>query len=53
MPNPATKTLVKVSYEISELTLLSNIQTTKGSSRNSSAPLTRCRIDTMPAVGSR
>ena len=45
--------LVKASYEASELTLASNIQITNGSSTNISAPLTRCRIDTMPAGGSR
>ncbi len=52
-PAPAVKTLAKRSKEISLVRLVSNSQITKGSSRNISAPLTRCRIDTMPAGGSR
>ena len=50
---PATKALRKLSKLISLLTLVSNSQTTKGSSRNIRKPLMRCRIDTMPATGSR
>ena len=50
---PAMKTLEKVSNEASELTLLSKSQMTNGSSRNISAPLTRCRIETTPAGGRR
>ena len=51
-PAPVVKTLAKRSKEISLVRLLSKSQMTKGSSRNISAPLTRCRIDTMPAGGS-
>ena len=47
------KTLAKRSKEISLLRLVSKSQITKGSSRNIMAPLARCRIDTMPAGGSR
>ncbi len=50
---PAMKALVKRSYEISVVRLTSNIQITNGSSTNISTPLTRCRIDTQPAGGSR
>jgi len=39
--------------DTSEDTDLSNIQMMKGISRNISAPLMRCRMDTMPAAGSR
>ena len=49
----ATKALAKTSKDISEVTLWSKSQITKGSSRNISAPLTRCRMDTTPAGGSR
>jgi hypothetical protein len=45
-PTPAAKAERKTSNEISEVTLASNIQMMKGISRNSSTPLTRCRIDT-------
>jgi hypothetical protein len=39
--------------EYSDDSEVSNIQMMNGSSRNISTPLTRCRIDTMPAGGSR
>ncbi len=47
------KAALKLANEISEDTEVSNIQMMKGSSRNISTPLTRCRIETMPAGGSR
>ena len=52
-PTPMAKTLVKRAKEISEEIEVSNIQMMKGISRNIKAPLTRCKIDTMPATGSR
>src|SRR6476469_9886984 len=50
---PWAKVLRNLLYEISEAIELSNIQRMKGSSTNISTPLTRCRIDTQPAAGSR
>src|SRR6188472_821890 len=47
------KTPVNCVYETSEVRLVSNIQMMNGSSTNISRPLTRCRMDTQPARGSR
>src|SRR5688572_28106938 len=49
---PATKALLKRSYDTSLPRLTSSSQTISGSSANISKPLTRCRIDTHPAGGS-
>ena len=43
----------ELGVEISDVRLLSNIQMMKGMSTNIKIPLTRCRMETMPAGGSR
>jgi hypothetical protein len=50
-PRPPVNTAAKRAYEISEVRLASNSHTMKGSRKNSSMPLTRCRIDTIAITG--
>jgi len=50
---PAVKAEAKTPNESSDESEVSNIQTMKGSSRNISKPLMRCRIETQPAAGRR
>jgi hypothetical protein len=50
---PIVKALLNLAKEISEEMDVSNIQMMNGSRMNMMAPLTRCKMETHPAGGSR
>jgi hypothetical protein len=52
-PKPTVKALLNLAKEISDEIDVSNIQMMNGINKNISAPLTRCKIDTIPATGKR